>query len=401
MKPRGIWIIFLFFFPAVLPQTAAATSVKALYTGLNFPLSMKFAPDGRIFFNEKDTGNIRIILQNGTILPTPFATVTPLYSQQESGLLGIALDPSFASNHFVYVYYTSQDNQFYTHGHIRRYTANGNIGTSPRDIFNVTSDAANTPPYHNGGYIKFGQDGKLYAQAGEYHNDMQAQNLSTNAGKILRMNNDGSVPADNPFPNSLVYAYGIRNAFGMDWDKSNSRFIETEAGPSYNDEINIIVAGGNYGWPTCTCPCTPHNSSLIDPIYAFTPVVTPTGIAYVAPNTYYFGEWNTGNLMQLNLTSSGRVASITKIYTANGGIIAVELGPDGNLYFTTQDSIYVLNLPATPVLGLTATQFYGLSLEVILVAAVVGSLYWKRGNRKKNTPSLPSDSIRKNPPLSP
>ncbi len=395
MKPLGIWIIFLFFFPAILPQTAAASRVKALYTGLNFPLAFKFAPDGRIFFNEKNTGNIRLILANGTILPTPFATISPLYHDGESGLLGIALDPNFVANHFVYVYYTSQDNQLYTHGHIRRYTANGNLGTSPRDIFNNTSDTPNTPPYHNGGYIKFGPDGKLYAQAGEYHNNMHAQNLSTNAGKILRMNADGSVPSDNPFPNSLVYAYGIRNAFGMDWDKSNGRFIETEAGPNTNDEINIIVKGGNYGWPICTGPCSPRNSTLIDPIQAFNPVVTPTGIAYVAANTYYFGEWSTGKLMQLNLTSSGSVVSMMEVYQASG-IIGVELGPDGNLYFSTQDSIYILNLPATPSVGLTTTQFYGLTLTALFAVATGGMLYWRRSGRRKNiSPEPLNDSLKK------
>lgn len=387
MKFCAVFIILLVPLPIAPKQTLAAPSVQAKFSGLNFPLALKFAPDGRIFFNEKDTGNIRIILQNGSLLPTPFATVTPLYNQGESGLLGIALDPNFASNHYVYVYYTSQDNQFYTHGHIRRYTANGNIGTNPFDIFNITSDSPNTSPYHNGGYIKFGPDGKLYAQAGEYHNDMAAQNLSTNAGKILRMNNDGSISADNPFPNSLVYAYGIRNAFGMDWDKSNGRFIETEAGPTYNDEINVILPRGNYGWPICTGPCQPHNSSLIDPILAFDPVVTPTGIAYVAPNTYYFGEWNTGNLMQLNLTSSGTVITTTQVYHADGGVIAVELGPDGNLYFTTQDTIYVLFLPATLSADLTVVQLYGLIMVAAIAVAAGAFMYWKKSAQRKS-PSL-------------
>ncbi len=383
MKLAAFWLTLLVIIPLTTHQEATASTVQEKYTGLNFPVSLKFAPDGRIFFNEKDTGNIRVILANGTIVPTSFATISSLYTQGETGLLGIALDPNFATNHYVYVYFTTLDSQNYTHGHLRRYTDSNNQGTNPTEIYNVTSSIAGTV-YHNGGYIKFGPDGKLYAEVGEFHNGAQAQNLSTTEGKILRMNPDGTRPSDNPFPNSLVYAYGIRNAFGMDWDKSNGRFIETEAGPNINDEINIIVAGGNYGWPDCTGACNPHTASMIDPIYQFDPVVTPTGIANVGPNTYYFGEWNTGNLVQLNLTSSGSVLSMTKVYTASGGIVAVELGPDGNLYFTSTDTIYMLPLPnLVTSAGLTGLQFYGLVLGTSLALTVGAIIYWKKGHQRK------------------
>ncbi len=338
-----VCILILLIAPHFLSQAQAiASPVTSVLTGLNFPVSLKFTPDGRIFFTEKDTGSIRIILQNGTLLAAPFATVSPIFADGEAGLLGIALDPSFSSNGYVYVYYTDRDPQSYTHGHIRRYTATGNAGGDPVSIFNVTSSTSNTI-YHNGGYMKFGPDGKLYAQVGEFHQSSQAQNQGTMDGKMLRMNPDGSVPSDNPFPASLVWALGIRNAFGFDFDSSNGRLIATEAGPSSDDEINIIVKGGNYGWPTCTGPCSPHNPAFIDPIVDFNPVVTPTGIATVEPNIYYFGEWNTGNLVRLNLTSTGSVVSMTQVYTQSGGIIAVELGPNGKLYYSSPDGIYSLN----------------------------------------------------------
>jgi len=343
LRVRIICVFILLIVPHFLSQVqATASPVTPVLTGLNFPVSLKFAPDGRIFFTEKGTGSIRIILQNGTLLATPFATVSPIFTDGEAGLLGIALDPSFSSNGYVYVYYTDWDPQSYTHGHIRRYTATGNAGGDPISIFNVTSSAPNTI-YHNGGYIKFGPDGKLYAQVGEFHQSSQAQNQGTMNGKMLRMNPDGSVPFDNPFPGSLVWALGIRNAFGFDFDSSNGRLIATEAGPSSDDEINIIVKGGNYGWPTCTGPCSPHNPAFIDPIVDFNPVVTPTGIATVEPNIYYFGEWNTGNLVRLNLTSKGSVVSMTQVYTQSGGIIAVELGPNGKLYYSSPNGIYSLN----------------------------------------------------------
>ena len=349
-------------------QSSSSTTVTAILTGLSFPISLKFAPDGRIFFNEKNTGNIRIIQQNGTILSSPFATISPIFTDDESGLLGMALDPSFASNGHVYVYFTYRDGLSYTHGHIVRYTAIGNIGTAPIDVFDVVSAAPNTPPYHNGGYIKFGPDGKLYTQVGEFHQGSPAQDQSSTTGKILRMNPDGSVPSDNPLPGSLVYALGIRNAFGFDFDPSNGRLIATEAGPSTDDEINIIVKGGNYGWPTCTGIC--HNPSFTDPIVDLNPVVTPTGIATVAPNVYYFGEWNTGNLERLELYANGSIVSMSQIYTQSGGIIAVEMGPNGKLYFTSPNGIYTYDIQSPASVAPSPVPII-LAIAVTIVATVV------------------------------
>jgi len=363
-----VCVLILLIVPHFLPQVQGTTSpVTPVLTGLNFPVSLRFAPDGRIFFTEKDTGSIRIILQNGTLLATPFATVSPIFTDGEAGLLGIALDPSFSSNGYVYVYFTDRDPQNYTYGHIRRYTATGNTGGDPVSIFNVTSSAPGTI-YHNGGYIKFGPDGKLYAQVGEFHQSSQAQNQGTMDGKMLRMNPDGSVPTDNPFPGSRVWALGVRNAFGFDFDPSNGRLIATEAGPSSDDEINIIVKGGNYGWPTCTGPCSPRNPSFIDPIVDFNPVVTPTGIVTVEPNVYYFGEWNTGNLVRLNLTSTGSVVSMTQVYTQSGGIIAVEMGPNSKLYYSSPDGIFSLNAQF-PI-----PEPYSLPSLVVIAIATVGAI---------------------------
>src|SRR5262249_17531931 len=158
-------------------------------------------------------------------------------------------------------------------------TAVGNTGTNESTIFDVADPSPSTTN-HDGGYLRFGPDGKLYVQVGEFNEQDLAQNVSSRLGKILRMNPDGSVPQDNPFPNSLVYAWGVRNGFGMDFDRQTGQLLETEAGPDRDDEINIIVAGGNYGWPICMDFC--NNPALIKPIASFTPVVTPTGIAYAS-----------------------------------------------------------------------------------------------------------------------
>lgn len=364
---KTILLLLFSFTPTIFAQayaiSAGPPTANALLPGLNFPVSLRFAPDGRIFYDEKDTGNIRIILPNGTLLPSPFATVSSVFNGGEAGLLGIAFDPAFSSNNYIYVYYTYRDSASYTHGHIVRYTASGNTGTSPKDLFDVTSSAPNTL-YHNGGYIKFGPDGKLYAMVGEFHQDQQAQNQTSMTGKMLRMNPDGSVPSDNPFPGSLDYALGIRNSFGFDFDTSNNRLIATMAGPSSDDKILIIVKGGNYGWPTCLGIC--NDPRFIDPIVDFNPVVTPTGIAAVAANSYIFGEYNTGNLVQLQLNNTGSVLSMTQLYNAPGGIIAVELGPGNTLYFTTPDTIYTFNLPARP-----ASNAADPTLVILAVIAIV------------------------------
>src|SRR5256712_9622433 len=371
---------------AIFPSVHTLSPVTPVLTGLNFPVSLKFSPDGRIFFNEKNTGNIRIILQNGTLLPTPFATVSPIFNGGEAGLLGIALDASFASNGYVYVYFNYRDSQSYTHGHIRRYTAMGNVGTSPLDLFDVTSSMPNSI-YHNGGYIKFGPDGMLYAQVGEFHNDQRAQNMSSTHGKMLRMNPYGSVPTDNPFGN-LVYAWGIRKAFAFDFDPSNNRLIATEAGPSAHDEINIIVKGGNYGWPICSGIC--HNPSFIDPIVDLNPIVTPTGIAAVAPNTYYFGEWNTGDLMRLELAQNGSVNSTSQVYKQNGGIIAVEMASNGKLYFSSPDAIYSYDVtaPVPPTTNIAVISLEVLAIIVASAALVIVVFYYALRFRRTRTSNL-------------
>src|SRR5467141_3255339 len=384
---KTILLVLFSLSPAIFAQAHATSigpsTVNAVLTGLNFPVSLRFAPDGRIFYNEKDTGNIRIIQLNGTLLPAPFATVNPVFNTGEAGLLGIALDPSFASNSYVYVYYTYRDSGYFTHGHIVRYTANGDTGTSPKDIFDVTSSAPNTV-YHNGGYIKFGPDGKLYAMVGEFHQGQQAQNQSSMTGKILRMNSDGSVPSDNPIAGSLDYAWGIRNSFGFDFDSSNNRLVATMAGPSSDDKILIIVKGGNYGWPTCLGIC--NDPRFIDPIVDFNPIVTPTGIAAVALNSYIFGEYTTGNLVQLQLNATGSVFSMTQLYNAPSGIIAVELGPNNKLYFTTPDGIYTYDLPAKPTANAADPSLVILAIIVVIAAALL--VYTAIHHRRKRLQTL-------------
>lgn len=354
----------------IYPQRIAASSlVQPVYSGLDFPVAFTFLHDGRILFNEKNTGNIRLIASNGTLLSRPFASLGPFppwVNQTEEGLLGIALDPHFDVNNFVYVYWTYHNQTNYKHSIISRFTAVANTGINRTNIFDFTdpnpSQSPAGPSNHNGGYIKFSSDGKLYVEIGDFCSwdclsNPLAEDRTTYAGKILRMNPDGSVPSDNPFGN-LVYAFGYRNGFGMDFGPEG-KVIATMAGPDCCDRIFFVNAGANFGWPNCGTDSQQACSSPYTPsIYQWgSPTVTPTGIAYSTNSSVlYFGEYNTGNLMQLILSSTGSVSQVTTVATVNSGVVAVERELDGLIYFSNSNTIYRLS-PQPTSLSTTTTTF--------------------------------------------
>ena len=192
--------------PAASALRPADIGVQVLASGLHVPWALDFAPDGRVFFTER-VGRIRV-MQDGAVQPQPWATLdVTQQAGSEWGVLGLVLDPNFAANHFVYVYYTAAGGG---PNRIVRMVDQGGTGTLDKVLLDGIPAGGN----HNGGRIKLGPDGKLYATAGESGNPDLAQNLSSLGGKILRINSDGSIPADNPFPGSLcgASATAIRKA---------------------------------------------------------------------------------------------------------------------------------------------------------------------------------------------
>src|SRR4051812_26298072 len=171
----------------------AAFSDETVATGLSSPTAMAFAPDGRLFVCQQG-GQLRVI-KNGSLLATPFLTVS-VNSSGERGLLGIAFDPSFLSNHFVYVYYTATTPA--VHNRISRFTANGDVAVSGSELMLMDLENLSSATNHNGGAMHFGPDGKLYIAVGENANRDNAQTLANRLGKVLRINTDGSIPSDNP-----------------------------------------------------------------------------------------------------------------------------------------------------------------------------------------------------------
>lgn len=224
-------------------------TIETLVRGLDTPWAIDFAPDGRIFVSERD-GRIRIIERN-QLQPEPWMTLE-VAATSEAGLLGLALDPQFAQNRFVYVAYTYRTGVLTLRNRLVRLREEGKPGKGIWDKILIDDVAgANN---HDGGRVKFGPDGKLYWTMGDAQTTRHSQDLKSLNGKILRLNSDGSVPADNPFPNSYVYSYGHRNPQGMAWQPGTGRLYSTEHGPSgfqgcCRDEVNFIEAGKNYGWP--------------------------------------------------------------------------------------------------------------------------------------------------------
>lgn len=314
------------------------------------PTAMAFAPDGRLFVCQQ-TGQLRVI-KNGALLPTPFVSLS-VDSSGERGLLGIAFDPNFTSNQFVYVYYTT--NVAPIHNRISRFTANGDVAVAGSEAILVNLDNLSGATNHNGGAIHFGPDGKLYAGVGENANSANAQTLANRLGKILRYNSDGSIPTDNPFfntatgDNRAIWTLGLRNPFTFGFQPGTGRMFINDVGQSAWEEINDGIAGSNYGWPNCEGFCTPANANFRDPVfqYGHNPASITTGCAIVGAafynppvnqfpaaylGKYFFADLCSGCIRVFDPSTATASGFATSISTP----VDLQVGPDGCLYYLAQ-----------------------------------------------------------------
>ncbi|MGV3524703.1 MAG: PQQ-dependent sugar dehydrogenase [Candidatus Sericytochromatia bacterium] len=236
------------------PVSAAAgdtrVQVRTVAGGLDTPWELVGLPDGRLLVSERP-GRVRVI-RDGKLEAAAWFDLSqldaPVQERGEGGTLGLAVAPDFASSGHVYLAYTAQQGGTRVNRLVRlRESAPGQV------LFDRLISEAPAADNHNGGRIEFGPDGKLYWATGENYVEERAQDLNSTGGKILRLNADGSRPADNPFPNSLVWSYGHRNPQGLAWDPQGNLY-SSEHGPSggqgcCRDEVNLIRKGQNYGWP--------------------------------------------------------------------------------------------------------------------------------------------------------
>jgi glucose/arabinose dehydrogenase len=311
---------------------AAPTPPEPYLSELSIPTNMAFAPDGRLFFTEKSTGQIRIV-RDGELLATPFATLS-VVGDAERGLLGVALDPHFEARPWVYVYFTDAADG---RNRLIRIEANGDVGGTRQMLLDLLDASSGI---HNGGELAFGGDGLLYITVGETGNRALAQDPAQLGGKILRLEPDGSIPPTNPFgpsgiPNE-VWTEGNRNSFGLCVDPATGELWETENGPDVNDEINLLIGGANYGWPLVTGRV--NQEGLNDPVVVFADTVALTGCAVVNGDVY-FGSYNDGWLRVLRSGGheSGDVENVFRFPT---GVLDVQVGPDGQLWIATTDAIW-------------------------------------------------------------
>lgn len=329
-----------------------AIRAEPVATGLEFPAAFTFAPDGRIFYGERLTGEIRIF-NPATRQDSLFFDVPDVATTGEQGLLGLALHPDYPITRLVYAFVTRLVNGDPVNEIIRLVDAGGTASTF------TTTFVIRAGRVHNGGKILFGPDRMLYAVVGDGGSPAHAQHLPTRRGKILRLTPDGRVPADNPFTNSYVFAYGIRNSFGMAFDPWTERLWETDNGPECNDELNLVPPGGNLGWgPTAECVSPPRAGSTnrdgpnpLLPKAIYNPTTAPTGVAFCrgcglagSEGALFFAEWNTGRVRRAYLGSSPRTSVAVQgvVYTHPRRILAVERSPGGALHISDSGGIYRL-----------------------------------------------------------
>jgi glucose/arabinose dehydrogenase len=393
-------------------QTRAAT-VPAGFTdtvvtgNLTNATAMAIAPDGRIFVTLQD-GSLRVV-KNGALLPTPFLTVT-VDAAGERGLLGVALDPNFAANNFVYIYYTATTPAI--HNRVSRFTANGDVAVAGSETVLLDLDNLSGATNHNGGAMHFGPDGKLYIAVGENAAPANAQNGNNLLGKMLRINADGTIPADNPFFNAVtgrnraIWALGLRNPYTFNFQNGTGRMFINDVGQNAFEEINDGIAASNYGWPTCEgfgCSSTPpggYRAPLF--IYGHTGAAPTgcaiTGGAFYNPATpqfpveyvgkYFFADFCTSFIRTIDPASPATSADFA---TGAASPVDLQVASDGSLYYLQRGStgqLRRIQFPAgqiPPTIGQhpqsqTVAAGQPVTFNVTATGAMPFQYQWQRNN---------------------
>lgn len=325
---------------AILPAGFAEQLVAG---GLTNATAMQIAPDGRIFICLQG-GQLRVV-SAGTLLATPFLTVT-VSAAGERGLLGVAFDPNFATNQYVYVYYTATTPT--VHNRVSRFTANGNVAVAGSEQVILDLETLSGATNHNGGAITFGLDGRLYVAVGDNATGSNSQTLNNRLGKMLRLNPDGSIPADNPFfttatgANRAIWALGLRNPFTFAIHPAgiSPQMLINDVGQSTWEEINDGLSGANYGWPNTEGPTT--NPAYVSPRHAYGRAdgCAITGGAFYAPattlfpaaylNDYFFADFCSGWIRRLDPADGNSVVGFA---TGLSSPVDLKVASDGSLYY--------------------------------------------------------------------
>lgn len=400
---------------ANLPNGFTETQVA---TGLSGATAMEFAPDGRLFV-VTETGQVRVI-KNGALLPTPFVTVN-VDSSGERGLLGIAFDPNFATNHFVFLYYTTASLPW--RNRVTRFTANGDVAVPNSETVVMELDVlSGKGTVHNGGAIHFGPDGKLYVAVGDDTVGENAQTLSNQFGKMLRINSDGTIPSDNPFynmatgANRAIWALGLRNPYTFAFQPGSARMFINDVGEIDWEEIDEGIAGANYGWPITEGPSS--DPRYVAPIFSYrhySPEFTGcalTGGAFYNPATnqfpvayagkYFFADFCGGWIRVLDAasyTSSGFATDLSfpvDLKVAGDGSLYYLARGGGGKVFKIQYAVVAASIITHPT-NQTALQGQPATFQVTAAGSTPLSYQWQRNSVDipgANSPSYTIPSVR-------
>ena len=341
------------FFPLILIPAYGDLNRDVLVDGLNNPWEIVFGPDDEIYFTERD-GRIWMITEFGE------AKVIQTFQKSgsvEGGTLGIALHPEFDKTKKIYVYQTNLELDFFQNK-VFSFKINNDMLIDKQIIIDDIPGA----PWHDGGRIKFGPDDKLYITTGDAINPNWSQDLSSLAGKILRINSDGTIPDDNPFDSSPVFSYGHRNPQGIAWSQ-DGMLVSSEHGPSGemgygHDEINVIVKGKNYGWPKIVGISS--DDSFVNPItHSGQTTWAPSGMVFYNSDKipslnekFLVGALKGQHLMVVDVEKDGSLISVEKMFEGEfGRIRTAQIGPDGTLYLLTAngDNDKIIRISETPL----------------------------------------------------
>ena len=353
MEDEGVFMYITVRGAVTRVPTLTATTIRS---GLSIPWDLAFAPDGRMFVTER-VGNLLVYasaapnaaqLSNTAVAPN-------IRANGEAGAMSIELDPAFAQNGLLYVCASVTDGGQWLN-QVLRYRMSGNTPVLESHVIRFGMLANTT---HDGCRIRFGPDGKLWVTMGDAGNTANAQDPNALNGKVLRLNSDGTIPADNPViagsaGRSAVYTWGNRNPQGLTFEPGTGRPFEVEHGDSTHDEINILVSGANYGYPICRGPC--GDPRFVDPAWSSGSSTFATSGADFARGPQW-GAWD-GSLFVANLkesdlrrfTISGATATQREILYNGvyGRLRTVRQGPDGSLYITTSNLTGDLVVRLTP-----------------------------------------------------
>lgn len=321
------------------PATALPknTKVEVYKGGLNFPVDMAWVPGTRrVFFTEK-SGAVRMI-KGGRLLNRPCVDL-PVNSSGERGALGITIHPRYKKNHKLYVFYTNADP---LENRVSRFVVRNDRCTRERIIVDGLDASSQI---HHGGQLEF-MGGKLFVTTGDAGDSTNSQSTTARAGKVLRYNANGTIPAGNPF-NNAVWSYGHRNAFGLDHKPGTKKLFSSENGPSCDDELNRIRKGRNYGWGSAyTCGSSGIGTNPKPPIWLWPDVIAPTDVTWYTGKlkalrgTLYMGDFLNGKLYRFIMNRrDNKPTRVRVIHDTGGSIFDVSEGPGGWFYFLTSGAI--------------------------------------------------------------